>query len=150
MSTASDSHLAKLESNAAKEAQHLEDLRETQQLPEVEETATGTFLVSVRNETPALGMAYCVTLSSTNEYLQLVPRDPSRRNAVVLPVDNDVYICSSREVAAQVAGSTTSTLGSYFPKGIAVPIDSRSPYWVACTTTASTSRVSVLVSKDSE
>lgn len=140
--TASDSHLEKMASNAAK--------NQPAELPVIEETATGFDTVSVRNETPALGRGFCVALSSANTYLELVPRDPNRRSAYVLAVDNDVYICSSREVAAQVAGGATSNLAFYLPKSVVVPIDSKAPYWVACTTTGSTSRVSVLVNKDNE
>jgi hypothetical protein len=140
--TTYDSHLANLDSHEAK--------AQPGGIPEIEEPATDAYVVSVRNETPALGTAYCVTLNANNEYLELVPRDPNRRNAVVLAVDNDVYICSSREVAAQAAAGTTSTLAFYLSKGIAVPIDSKAPYWVACTTTSGNSRVSVMVNKDDE
>jgi hypothetical protein len=138
--TTQDSHLEKMASNEAKNTI----------VPEIEESATDTFVVSVRNETPALGTAYAVTLSSNNEWLELLPRDLNRRNAVILAEDNDVYICSSREVAAQVAGGTSSTLAFYLPKQIVLPINSRAPFWVACTTTSGNSRVSVMVNKDSE
>jgi hypothetical protein len=139
--TASDSHLEKMASNATKNQA---------ELPEIEETATDTFVVSVRNETPALGTAYCVTLSANNEYLPLIGRNPRRRNAFVWAIDNDVYLCADRQTAAQVAGSTTSGLAAYLPKDMVVPIDSKAPYWVACTTTESNSRISVMVNEDDE
>jgi hypothetical protein len=142
--TTHDSALAKMEHNAAME------VHGTVAVPEESDIETKTYVVPMVPVTPEMGLARCVTLNSNNQWLELVPRNPKRRNAVVLAVDNDVYLCSSREIAAQVAGSATSGLAFYLPKSIAVPILSQAPYWVACTTTASNSRVSVMVNDDSE
>lgn len=106
--------------------------------------------IPVRNESPALGVDRCVALSAANPVRMLLPQDPRRRNAMILAVDNDVYICSSLELAQAVQGLTTASDGFYLPKGIVVPITNKAAHWVAATTTASTSRVSVLVSKDDQ
>lgn len=104
--------------------------------------------INVRNETPALGTARAVTLSANNPYVLALPQDPMRRNATLLAVDNDVYVTSSREIAMEVNGSATATDAFYLPKAIPLPITSKAAFWVACTTTATSSRVSVLVTKD--
>jgi len=106
--------------------------------------------VPVRNESPAQGIPRCIALSAANPVLPLLPQDPRRRNALVLAVDNDVYICGSLELAQAAQGTTTGSGGFYLPKGIAIPIVNRAACWVAVTTTGSASRVSVLVSKDDE
>jgi hypothetical protein len=142
MSTNQDSHLERMASNEAKNQQ--------EQLPVAEDIAGQYDVVRVRNEAAALGTARCVSLSANNQYFLLLPRQPRRRSAVVLAVDNDVYLCSSQALAQQVAGTTTSSEGFYLPKSIAVPVNNRAPVWVACTTTGSSSRVSVIVNEDDE
>lgn len=106
--------------------------------------------VPVRNESPAQGIARCVALSAANPVLMLLPQDPRRRHAVVLAVDNDVYICPSLELAQSVQGTATGSGGFYLPKGVVMPIVNRAACWVAATTVAAASRVSVLVNKDDE
>ena len=106
--------------------------------------------ISVRDESPALGSAHCVALSSNNTVRPVLPQDPRRRRAVLLAVDNDVYLASSLETAQAAEGATTSTFAFYLPKSIPVPITSKAAFWAAASTTASTSRVSVLVEKDDD
>ena len=137
-----DSHLDRMAINEAKDQQA--------QLPETEEISTGMFVLDVRNDTPTLGVARCERLSANNPWSLLLPRNPRRRSAMVLAVDNDVYLCSSQALAQSVAGSAAATDGFYLPKGIVVPVTYQAPVWVACTTTGSSSRVSVLVSEDDE
>lgn len=104
--------------------------------------------VNVRPETPALGTARCVTLSASNPWLMVLPQDPMRREATLLAVDNDVYVTTSREVAMEIAGAATGVDAFYLPKGIPLPFAAKSAFWVACTTTNTSSRVSVMVAKD--
>jgi hypothetical protein len=106
--------------------------------------------VIVRNETPALGIARCVRLSSANPVLPLLPQDPRRRHALVLAVDNDVYICTSPDLAWECQDSTTASDGFYLPKGVAVAVINKAAHWAACTTTGSASRISVLINQDDE
>lgn len=105
--------------------------------------------VRVRPETPDLGTARTVTLSAANEVLPLFGRDAQRRGAVVLAVDNDVYIASDHGLAWQAAGGNAAEGVFYLPKGIPVPLDTQAQLWTACTTTATSSRVSVLITLDS-
>lgn len=107
-------------------------------------------VIPVRDESPAQATARCVSLSSANPVRPLLPQDPKRRRAVVLAVDNDVYIASSLELAQAVEGGTTGADAFYLPKSVPVPVTAKSAFWVACTTTSTTSRVSVLVEKDDE
>ena len=103
--------------------------------------------IHVRVDAPQAGTARCVVLSANNPWLPLLAQDPTRASAVILAVDNDVYICQSRDIAMQIAGSANGTDGFYLPAGIGIPVDNQGPYWVACTTTATSSRVSVIISR---
>ena len=107
-------------------------------------------VISVRDEAPALGTARCVTLSAANPVVQILTQDPRRRRAIVLAVDNDVYLARSQELAQAVQGITTGTDAFYLPAGIGIPVDFKASLWAACTTTATSSRVSVLIAKDDE
>lgn len=104
--------------------------------------------INVRPETPALGTARCVTLSANNPWLMALPQDPMRRDAVLLAVDNDVYVTTSREVAMEIAGGNAGVDAFYLPAGIGIPFSAKCAYWVAATTTSTSSRVSVSVTKD--
>lgn len=105
--------------------------------------------VRVRPETPDLGTARTITLSSANQVLQLLGQDSQRRSCVVLAVDNDVYLATDQGVAYQAAGGTSAEGAFYLPAGIAVPVDTQAQVFAACTTTGTSSRVSVLITKDS-
>lgn len=105
--------------------------------------------VRVRPEPPDLGTARTITLGPANPVLRLLGRDGQRRGAVVLAVDNDVYLSNDHGLARDVAGGTAAEGVFYLPAGIAVPVDFQGELWAACTTTATSSRVSVLVTKDS-
>lgn len=106
--------------------------------------------VPVRDEPPDQGNGGVVVLSAANPVLQILPQDPRRRSAVILAVDNDVYISQNRDVASFAQGTNTGTQAAYLPAGIAVPISSRNSWYAAATTTATGSRVTVLVFKDDE
>jgi hypothetical protein len=106
--------------------------------------------VPVRVETPAQGVGNVVVLSAANPVLQLLPQDPRRRGAVVLAVDNDVYLSASRDLAGFAVGSNAGTQAAYLPAGIGIPLNSKNAWYVAATTTATSSRVTVLVFKDDE
>lgn len=104
--------------------------------------------VRVRDEAPDLGGAYAVTLSAANPVAMLLPKDATRRNATVLAVDSDVWISYSQGTASGLAGQATTGTAFYLPKGIPVPIFSRQIVYVSCTTVATPSRVSVILSRD--
>lgn len=102
----------------------------------------------IRQESPAFGYPQSVVMGANNLTRLLLPQDPLRRNALVLAVDNDVYLCGSLEIAQQVAGGTTSALGFYLPKSILMAVPSKGAVWAACTTSSGQSRISVFVSRD--
>jgi len=105
--------------------------------------------ISVRNESPALGIGQCISLSSSSGTVKLVlPQDPRRRHALLLSVDNDVWIAGTKEVAQAAEGSTAGSYCFYLPKGVPVPIINKGAWYAAATTTASVSRISVMVDKD--
>jgi hypothetical protein len=93
---------------------------------------------------PDIGVARTVTLTANNPVLPLLPRDTTRRGAVVLAVDNPVYIATDVNLAQQAVGSATSTQAFFLPVGVPVPVPYTAELWASATTTASSSRVSVI------
>ena len=106
--------------------------------------------VPVRDEATAQGTGAVIVLSAANPVLQLLPQDPRRRMAVVLAVDNDVYLSHSKDIAAFAQGATTGTQAAYLPAGIGIPIRSKNAWYAAATNLATSSRVTVFVFKDDE
>lgn len=105
-------------------------------------------VVPVREEPPAIGIPRVVVLSATNPVLQVLGQDARRRTAIVLAVDNDVYLTATKDLASGMAGNTSGVDGFYLPVGIGIPVPSKSALWAAATTTATSSRISVLTAKD--
>jgi hypothetical protein len=105
--------------------------------------------IRVRPEAPDAGTARTVTLASANPVAQLLPRDPTRRVAVVVAIDADVWISYNQGAAEDLSGTTGAGSAFYLPAGVPIPVDSRAQLWVSPTTTATSTRVSVLASRDS-
>ena len=84
---------------------------------------------------PARGIGNVVTLSAANPVAPLVPRDDRRRAAVVIAVDNDIWISASEGTASDLAGTSGGGSAFYLPAGIGFPFDTRTQLWMACTTT---------------
>lgn len=105
--------------------------------------------VRVRPESADTGVVRTITLSSAYPVARLLPADPGRRSAVILAIDNDVYVTGSQGLANDVSGSATATQVGYFPAGIGLPIDNQAEWWVAATTTATNTRVTVITNRDS-
>lgn len=97
---------------------------------------------------PEIGGARTVTLSTNNQVLPLLPRDTTRRSAVILAVDNDVYLSADPGQAQNAAASGGATAEGvfYLPAGIALPWGNTDQLWAAVTTTGTSSRVSVMTS----
>lgn len=108
------------------------------------------YVVPIIAELPALGRATLVVLNANNPVLPILPQDPARRSAVLLAVDNDVYLSEAKDRAASVAGTATGTVCAYLPKGIPVPVAAKCAWWVAATTVASNSRVSAIIGLDTD
>jgi hypothetical protein len=106
--------------------------------------------VPVRVMGPDTGTARTFTLTSAYPVAQLLGADQRRRVAIVMAIDNDVYLTSNEGIAHDVAGNTTAGQAFYLPAKIAMPIADRGNYWIAATTTATATRVSVLISRDSQ
>jgi hypothetical protein len=104
--------------------------------------------VAVDSLAPDTGGARTVTLSANNPVLPVLPRDTTRRSAVILAVDNDVYLTSDPGQAANAAASGGATAEGvfYLPAGIGVPWQNTDQLWAAVTTTGTSSRVSVMAS----
>lgn len=88
-------------------------------------------------------------LSSANPIDMILPLDPHRRNAIILAVDNDVYLVTDKGAGLNIAGSNTGTQGFYLPAGIALPFECKAAVWAAVTTTNTGSRVSVMSFRES-
>ena len=114
-----------------------------------EVTQSGYQAVRVRQEPANAGTARTITLSSANPVAPLLPRDETRRSAVILAVDNDVWYSYNEGTAADLAGTSGAGSAFYLPAGIAVPILNTAQIWVSPTTFTGSSRVSVSVDRDS-
>lgn len=106
--------------------------------------------IRVRPEAADTGTARTITLSPTYQTARLLPADPQRRMAVIIAVDNDVYITQSEGLAHDVAGNANGMQAAYLPAGIGIPISDQGQYFVAATTAATSSRVSVFISRDTK
>lgn len=104
--------------------------------------------VAVDSLPPEIGGARTVTLGVNNTALPLLPRDTTRRSAIVLAVDNDVYLSADPGQAMNAAASGGATFEGvfYLPKSIPVPWQNTDQLWAAVTTTGTDSRVSVMAS----
>jgi hypothetical protein len=100
--------------------------------------------VAVDALAPDTGIAITVTLTANNPVLPLLPRDTTRRGAVVLAVDNPVYVAVDANLAKQAAGSASSTQAFYLPVGVPVCVRNTAELWASATTTGTASRVSVM------
>lgn len=112
------------------------------------------FTVATRSDMPEETVPRTLVLSSANPYLAALPRDMQRRRAVLLAIDNDVVLAESKELAQAIAtlvaaGAAASTLtgGFYLSKGVPLPLESRDWMFAAATTTATASRLSVVVER---
>jgi hypothetical protein len=100
--------------------------------------------VAVDNLLPTLGTAITVTLNSANPVLQALPKDTTRRGAILIAIDNPVYLTTKQNDATTAEGTADATLAGYLPVGVPVPVPFTDAVWVAATTTATQSRVTVL------
>lgn len=96
------------------------------------------------------GNVRTITLSAQYPYARLLAADPNRRSAVILAIDADVYVTGNLGLATDVSllGTATSGQVGYFPAGIGIPIDNQAEYWVVATTTATLTRVTVIINRD--
>jgi hypothetical protein len=104
--------------------------------------------VAVDSLAPEIGPCRTVTLSANNPALPVLPRDTTRRSAVLLAVDNDVYLSNDPGAAQNAAASGGATAEGvfYLPVGIPLPVSNTDQLWAAVTTTEASSRVSVMAS----
>jgi hypothetical protein len=104
--------------------------------------------VAVDALAPDTAIARTVTLGAANPVLPLLPRDSTRRSAVILAVDNDVYLTSDPGAAATAAAVDAASAQGvfYLPAGIAIPWQNTDRLFAAATTQATSSRISVIAS----
>jgi hypothetical protein len=119
---------------------------------EIEAGPTPYPAVRVRVEAADVAPARTLTLSAANPVLRLLPYDALRRGSVVLAVDNDVYVSNVQGAVqnAVASGGDTAEGVFYLPAGIAIPFDTHAEMFVGVTTTAASTRVSVLITTDSQ
>lgn len=111
--------------------------------------ATPRLSIRVRPEAADTGTVRTVTLGVNNQVLRIVGRDSLRRSAHIIAVDNPVYLSGNLGVAQDAAaGEVTEGVG-YIPVGMVVPVPSQAEMYIAATTTATPSRVTVIVAQDS-
>lgn len=91
-----------------------------------------------------------VVLSSVQPTAILLPRDPEREAADILAVDNAVVIAATQAQAGAAQNTVTDTpqpSGAWIPVGTRYTIRATGVVWAGITTTATNSRVSVVVYK---
>lgn len=138
-----DSHIARATKYADIEA------GEVAAVPEL--APEESYDIHVKVDSPEQTDAFTIILSATNPYQLLLPKDPSRKRAVVTAVDTTpVVICTSLELAQNPQNAATGAglpaSGFVLPHGLMVTIESRGALWVA-NTTATACRVSVIVDR---
>jgi hypothetical protein len=104
--------------------------------------------VAVDSLVPEIGGARTVTLDVNNPAIPLLPRDTTRRSALILAVDNDVYLSNDpgQAMTAANSGGATAEGVFYLPKSVPVPWQNTDQLWAAVTTTGTSSRISVMAS----
>lgn len=122
-----------------------EEKRRAAENPEVAED--GYTAIRVRSESPDIVNAYMVILNAGAP--QVLPRDIGRQRAVILAVDQDIWLSHSQGTASGFANSATA-LGSafYLPVGVPIPCDSTGQLFGVPTNTGASCRVSVLVTRN--
>jgi hypothetical protein len=106
--------------------------------------------VKVSHECPEQAVYFTVVLTAGQPVQNLLPRDPDRLQATIIALDNPVVIAESLAKAESVANQTASVpapQGGFLPVGIRLPVRHTKEAYVAATTTATNSRVFVLVEK---
>lgn len=81
---------------------------------------------------------------------QLLPQDPCRKRAVIMSIDQDVVLCLAKDQASAADNTVASVpqpAGFYLPKLIPLTIESKGLLWVANTSAASPTRVSVVTER---
>src|SRR5690348_14961377 len=91
--------------------------------------AAATRPVPVREALGDIGSARVIVLGAQQPQRQLLPRDITRRSAVIIAVDNDVYITPDEGTASGIAGTATAITGFYLPKGTPIPVVSTAEFW---------------------
>lgn len=111
------------------------------------------YVLPTRDAMPSETIPRVVTLSAANPWLRILPRDQSRRRAVLLAVDNDVVFVETEDLARQLAtqvaggGAAASLLGAYWPKTVPLTLESRDQMFVVATTQTGSSRVTLFVER---
>lgn len=122
-------------------------------IPVNEPSPVGGFVVPVRQDNPEECIPRTVQLgASNNTYLPLLPMDMQRRRAVIVPVNNDIWISENKDRASQAAGINPSTgysMAAHIPSGTNLVVESRGELWVSSTTAATTS-IAVIVERYAE
>lgn len=112
------------------------------------------YVLPTRDAMPSETIPRLVVLSAANPWLRILPRDQSRRRAVLLAVDTDVVFTEAEDLARQlataVAGGTLPAAlvgGAYWPKSVALILESRDQVFAVATTTTGISRVTLVVER---
>lgn len=93
---------------------------------------------------------YRTTVVLASAVRQLLPQDPGRYRATIMSIDQDIVLCDSKDQATNADNTATNVpqpQGTYWFKGIPLVIESKGLCWVANTSTASATRVSVVIER---
>lgn len=118
-------------------------------IPLTREDAGEYAAIRVRDDAPDLGIARTITLSASQPSAPVLPRDDQRRSAIVVAVDNAVWVSFNEGTAQDLAGTAGAGGAFYLPANLCIPVLCKGQVWMSATTVASTSRVSVMAFRDS-
>lgn len=93
---------------------------------------------------------YRTTVVTAGGIRQLLPQDPGRYRATIMSIDQDVVLCNSKDQASNpdnLVANVPQPQGTYWFKGIPIVIESKGLCWVANTSAASATRVSVVIER---
>jgi hypothetical protein len=105
--------------------------------------------VSVDPERPECAIFRTLVLQPV-QARQLVPRDPRRRRAMIMAIDEPVIICNTQDQASSpdnLAAAVPYPAGFWLPAGIPVYLESRDLAWAFNPNATTPTRVSVMTER---
>ena len=77
------------------------------------------------------------------ESRRMLPRDDQRRSALIVAVDNAIWVSFNEGAAQDLQGTSGAGGAFYLPANLCIPVLCKGQVWMSATTVASTSSAHV-------